>query len=479
VPGLHRICTKELRCLQGGGIRPAPQAAMLRAILWRTPVSETIDAAPPAPATPPRPSLLAALGMPGVKLAMVGALALVLLLPSCMVGELIEEREGRQHEVAQEIGAAWGQPQNLEGPMLVVPLRTRRNAAETNAPTALVLHPQQLNADARLAPEQRRRGLFSAVVYTATLAIEARFDLGAPLPADVEPRWSEAYLLLTSEDLRLAEPPLLRWAGRELGTAPGGGDARCGGTDALRWPLDLTGPPQPGAPLTLSGTLSLRGSRSFALTPLGPQTRLTIAAPWVSPSFSGASLPHRATQGPEGFSAEWRIAAATRAGYVPIRSCEAELMRAPRGSGVTLVEAVSTYRMVSRAAKYAAMFIALAFLTYLLFELVAGVRIHVVQYGMLGGSMVLFPLLLLAIAEPLGFVAAYGIATALVMGQASLYTAAVTGQRVLAGVFAALLAALFGFLYVVLSLESLALLAGAIALFAALSAAMLATRRFG
>lgn len=147
------------------------------------------------------------------------------------------------------------------------------------------------------------------------------------------------------------------------------------------------------------------------------------------------------------------------------------------GVGVTLIEPVQTYRMVTRAAKYAVMFVALAFLAYLLFELVAGVRVHIVQYVLLGASLVLFPLLLLAIAEPLGFAVAYGVAAGMVMGQAGFYTAAVVGRRLLAGIFTAVLASLFGFLYVVLSLESMALLAGAAALFAALSLVMLVTRR--
>ncbi len=63
------------------------------------------------------------------------------------------------------------------------------------------------------------------------------------------------------------------------------------------------------------------------------------------------------------------------------------------------------------------------------------------------------------------------------MAQASAYTVAVTRRRGLAGLFAGLLGGLFGFLYVVLSLEAYALLAGAVALFAALSVVMLVTRR--
>lgn len=112
-----------------------------------------------------------------------------------------------------------------------------------------------------------------------------------------------------------------------------------------------------------------------------------------------------------------------------------------------LTATVPTYRLVTRASQYAVMFLALAFLTYALFKLVARVRMHIVQCKLLSLSIILFPLLLLAFGELLGFAAAY--------------TVAVTRRRELAGLFAGLLGGLFGFLYVVLSLEAYAALAGA------------------
>lgn len=80
-------------------------------------------------------------------------------------------------------------------------------------------------------------------------------------------------------------------------------------------------------------------------------------------------------------------------------------------------------------------------------------------------------------SEPLGFAAAYAISTVAVLLQASLYTAAVTGRIKLAAGFAAVLGGTSAFLDVVLSLESYALLAGTVGLFAVLSAAMVLTRR--
>jgi inner membrane protein len=133
--------------------------------------------------------------------------------------------------------------------------------------------------------------------------------------------------------------------------------------------------------------------------------------------------------------------------------------------------------MVSRASKYTLFFLALVFVTCAIFELTAKVRLHAVQYALLGASVVLFPLLLLAIGEPLGFGAAYAISAAAVAAQASLYTAAATGRARLGLILAGVLAALFAFLHVVLRLEAYALLAGTLALFTALSIVMVVTRR--
>ena len=132
--------------------------------------------------------------------------------------------------------------------------------------------------------------------------------------------------------------------------------------------------------------------------------------------------------------------------------------------------------MVDRAAKYAVLFLALTFLTLFLFEAVSGVQIHLVQYGLVGLSVSLFALLLISIAEPLGFTLSYAISTAAVMAQASLYTLSVVRIRRLALTFAGVLGGLFAFLYVVLSLDAYALLAGTVAMFVVLSIIMRATR---
>jgi len=434
----------------------------------------------PAPASPPEPSdtlgdMTRALGATGMKLAAIGALVIGLLVPQYFVARLIAERESRQEEVRAEVARAWGQAQTVLGPLLVVPLQP--GAGPDGKPTpaqAVAIPAAELSIAATMQPQRRRRGLFEAIVYTAHVEIAGRFgDVAAALPADAEPDWAGAYLLTGASDLRPAtDAPALRWGERPL-TVTGDAAGRCGAVEAMRWPLGLDGPPPQGA--EFAGSMELRGTGSLGVLPVARRTRFTVQGPWETPSYVGAGLPLRADTDEGGFSAEWSAGMAAPAIRMNQGSCANPAL--PGAMGVALLEPVPTYRMVNRTAKYATLFVLLAVMTYWLFETTARIRIHLVQYGLLGLSMVLFPLLLLAIAEPLGFAAAYAISAAMVMGQASLYTAAVTGRARLAAIFAGVLAALFGFLYVVLQSESMALLAGALGLFAVLSAVMAATRR--
>ena len=132
--------------------------------------------------------------------------------------------------------------------------------------------------------------------------------------------------------------------------------------------------------------------------------------------------------------------------------------------------------MINRVAKYGLLFIVLSFATYFFFEVLSRLRIHVVQYGLLGLSLSLFSLLLLSLAEPIGYTAGYLVAAGLVLTQSTLYTAAVARRIKPAFVFAVMLTSLFGFIYVLLGMETYSLLIGALALFVVVSALMVLTQ---
>ena len=105
------------------------------------------------------------------------------------------------------------------------------------------------------------------------------------------------------------------------------------------------------------------------------------------------------------------------------------------------------------------------------------VLLHPVQYTFVGFALCLFYLLLISISEHAGFDTAYAVSAAaatLLIGGYS--RAMLRGTRQAVSVVASL-AALYGFLYLLLRLEDYALVAGAIGMFAILAAVMFVTRR--
>jgi inner membrane protein len=136
----------------------------------------------------------------------------------------------------------------------------------------------------------------------------------------------------------------------------------------------------------------------------------------------------------------------------------------------------AAYRIVERAMKYDALVAALVFTSFFLFEALCKLRLHAVHYGLVGAALCLFYLALLALGEFVGPDVAYlgaAVASSLLI---VLYSSAILRSQVRAAIIAALLAGVYGILYLVLRMEAYALLAGTATLFAALGAVMFFTR---
>jgi len=138
--------------------------------------------------------------------------------------------------------------------------------------------------------------------------------------------------------------------------------------------------------------------------------------------------------------------------------------------------AFESYRVVERAMNYDALVAALVLTAFFLFEALAGLRLHAVHYGLVGAALCLFYLALLALGEFVGPALAYLGAALASASLIALYSAAILESWRRAGLVAALLAGVYGILYIVLRMEDYALLAGTATLFAALAAVMFVTR---
>jgi inner membrane protein len=253
-------------------------------------------------------------------------------------------------------------------------------------------------------------------------------------------------------------------------------DAVCKGAALVLANAPLAPPGLNSTRVQFKSGVSLRGTSSFMLQYAGKELAATFRSSWPSPSFNGNTLPVKSSVTPEGFDASWQT---IEFGSPRITSSVGAFDHAMwQGSsiGVELIEATPIYRMINRVAKYGLLFVVLSFATYFFFEVLSRLRIHIVQYGLLGLSLSLFSLLLLSLAEPIGYTNGYLVAASLVLAQSTLYTAAVARRFLPTLTFAFVLASLFGFIYVLLGLETYSLLLGALALFVIVSALMVLTQ---
>ena len=139
-------------------------------------------------------------------------------------------------------------------------------------------------------------------------------------------------------------------------------------------------------------------------------------------------------------------------------------------------EGVSTYRLVDRVLKYAILFISLTFLALFLTEVIYQLKLHPIQYLLVGLGLAEFYLLLLAFMEHIGFLWAYSIAAVMTILLISLYSRFILKTKKGGALIAVLLTVIYSYLLVALNLETYALLSGALLLFLVISAVMLMTR---
>lgn len=204
---------------------------------------------------------------------------------------------------------------------------------------------------------------------------------------------------------------------------------------------------------------------------------MELSSPWRSPGFTGAFLPAARKIGPEGFTAAWQVPYFGRSyGQLWTDGEVSEDQLTDSAFGVSLVLPADAYQQTERAVKYAVLFILLTFGTFFLLELLSPVRLHAVQYLLVGFALCVFYVLLLALGEQLGFPLAYAIAACATAGLIAAYSRSILASRRWAAVVLAALLGLYGFLFVLLRLEDYSLMLGAVGLFAALAVLMRLTR---
>ncbi|HBY1802157.1 TPA: cell envelope integrity protein CreD [Klebsiella pneumoniae] len=411
---------------------------------------------------------------------LIGCIVL-LSLPLMMVRELINERADYRSEVVDAIEQSTSGSQKLAGPLIAIPitetLTRMENQKEVNYQRSWVYYwlPESLAVTGKQTVESRRVGIYSGQVWHNALQIKASFDplrLAALRKTNIvlgQPR-----LVVSVGDARgigAIHAPEVN--GNVLSVEPGLGISGDGA--GIHMPMPALA--EDNKPLEIAFSLDLNGTGEFSLVPLGRNSELQLTSNWPHPGFLGSFLPTQREVSTAGYRAHWQSSwFANDMGSYFKDDMEIPWSRLPAFSA-DVMSLADQYQLTDRATKYAILLIGLTFMAFFVFESLTRRPLHPMQYLLVGLSLVLFYLVLLALSEHIGFTAAWL--------AASLSGAVMNGiylQAVLRGwrnslLFVAALLLLDGVMWFLLHSEDSALLLGTGVLALALSVLMFLTRR--
>jgi inner membrane protein len=390
--------------------------------------------------------------------------------------------------VARECSEAWESVQG-EG-------KDRKTVTEQRHFTLSAM-PASLEVHGNVALEPRHRGIFKVNGYVLKARLVAAWNDGATLVPHAEHPGSRLQCAAPVMFVALGDSRGVRSAAMQIdGTAVPVLAGTGHGAHPRGFHADVA-ESFAGArrPLRAEVGVEVVGTGELALAPAAGTTRVTLASDWPHPSFAGRFLPLERQVGEAGFTARWQLndlattaPQALAAGAPACRLQEGGLDDSSAGEerrrppcvetfDVAFMDPVSPYVLSDRATKYGLLFIALTFVGVGAVEVMRRLRVHPIQYLLVGSAVAVFFLLLVSLSEHVAFAVAYLAAAGACTALLTFYGAFVLGGSRAGAAFGAGVALLYGALYALLQLEQTALLLGSTMLFLVLAAIMVATRR--
>ncbi len=363
---------------------------------------------------------------------------MALLIPIIFLFGIVNDRISYKKEAESSISQSWAGSQIIGMPLMSVKL------GKTNKNFML----KDYIVEIEVNPEVRKKGIFKVPVYTADV------DLKGAFTRDTELNNALVALSFYVTDVKgLTELPEFRILNQPFVKSYEKSITKTLTTSASEIPFEIK--------------YKVRGMNDIYVIPRGQFNKVKISGNWANPSFTGDFLPSFRKVDADGFNAEWSVPKLATTSNLKL--------------GVSLLLPVDNYKMATRALKYAFLFLSLTFLAYFLFEITSKneEKIHPLQYLMIGGSLLIFYLLLVAISEFTSFFAAYFVAALMTISLIYLYTRYVLIKNcsgTYSGIIAGILIVLYTFLYTLLQLQDFSLIIGSFGLFAAVAAAMFITK---
>lgn len=431
------------------------------------------------------------------RMAMVGFLILILLLPLSFIKSLIYERMQRQKEVVSEINQKWGREVLLYGPILKIPYKTYHKKSIVNQKTKVVqtemveeinygyFFPKELNVNSTINPEEKKRGIYKTAVYKSTIDISGSFTQPDFSELDIKPEqiiWNKARLLIETSNLKGVN------SGVEIKlnnnkypfTSKYTNSKRSYNNNVDLHKLESKFIAKEDIPqkkdVSFNLNISINGSEQIRFIPVGKETNVHIQSNWKTANFLGEYLPYNSDKiSKDGFNAKWKVLDINRP--FPQQSFNLIPNLKKYAFGVNFMIPVDEYQKSERSVKYGFLVIGLTFLVFFLIQTMSKIPIHPFQYLMIGIALTMFYTLLISISEHSSFLKAYIIAGISVVSLITLYSKSILKGIKFPLFVGASLGILYTFIFVIIQLENYALLVGSVGLFVILASVMFASRK--
>ncbi len=410
------------------------------------------------------------------KLIVVGILILLMLIPISLINNLLKERKQRARDAIKEISEKWAGSQTIQGPILAVPYLStfiNKDKEVKSIKKYAYVFPETNIITGHLHSKILSRGIFDAVVYNSDLEISGQFDLQTVLKKLETDKvlLNECELWYSVSDLKgISAIPVILWDGKKHHS-----ESFYSIENNLKG-FKTTLVPLSDKKLTFDYriTLQLKGSQEIAITPLAKVTQAEIDGDWHSPSFYGTFLPTDRAVGKEDFNAKWQVLEFNRP-FSPVYYGAFPKVDG-YDFGVNLYVPVDQYQKSERTNKYALLIILLTFVALFLTEIILKIRIHPIQYLLIGCALAIYYSLLLSISEHWGYSVAYLIASLATVSLIALYSKALFNGWKYTAILATSLLSFYSFIWIIVDNEEFALLIGTIGLFVVLAAIMYLSR---
>ncbi|MGQ0731453.1 cell envelope integrity protein CreD [Acidovorax sp.] len=439
------------------------------------------------------------------KLAALTAITVLLLFGLGLIEDVVRDRLRYRSITAQSVAESLAGPQTLMGPMIhsacveswdeEVGKGDERRMVERRREFILTAMPEQLKLTTGAAMEERARGLHKVNTYNLKANVTAQWGSLASLLPQSSMKNSRMHcgapiVMMAVGDARGIRTAQFTMGSQALALKPGTFHPTYSRGLHAVLPESVRGKADG---LTATLDLELVGTERLAIVPLGGNTEVLMTSSWPHPSFAGRFLPSEREVKKTGFSAQWRLSSLATTAQADIANGKRICLGADEGSdyahsgatpgdcadsfSVAFIDPVNPYSLSDRATKYGVLFIALTFVAVGLFELMKKLRVHPVQYLLVGSALCSFFLLLVSLSEHLPFGISYAVAASACVLLLAYYASHMLGGLTRGVPLGAGIALLYGLLYVLLQLEQTALVVGAIALFLVLAAVMVLTRK--